>query len=61
MWISHLSIALALSAQHEFCTDPQRNPENRRAKYLESVASRGRALTHATERTLKPMGAQAVA
>jgi hypothetical protein len=31
----------AIDRPLRFCTDPQRNPENRRGKYLEYVPSRG--------------------
>jgi hypothetical protein len=34
----------------EFCTNPQRNPENVRLKYIERVPSRGPPLIHALRR-----------
>lgn len=47
----YISPGTAHIAQHEFCTDPQRNPENRRGKYLETVPSRGPRARYPARRT----------
>jgi hypothetical protein len=43
--------AISLADLSEFCTDPQRNPENCPRKYLERVPSRGPPIFFLRQRT----------